>query len=403
MMKTLPDKVSNNSLDKLVHPEVNALHLSMPAYQVCGCVGLVLAALLSLNLAARLGFSPWVISALLLAAALTFYALVLVTKILTGKERITYYHHEITVMVIIALLLWAMRQPILPYLDVTILGIGLFLACGRLGCFMVGCCHGRPHRWGVRYRNEHAAAGFPPYFVGVRLFPIQLVESLWALCIVVVGVVFVLSGNPPGVALAWYVVAYDVGRFCFEFMRGDPDRHYFGGFSEAQWTSLLLLCVVVWGELSGILPYNVWHARVAACLVLAMAVITMERRIRKADTYRLLHARHINELAEALGRASDTAMGATTGELAPVESKVAPAVYAPRTSLGIQISAGRIQNEEDCLFHYTLSCCDGFMSKETARMLAGVIYRLKHSAGSVEIVERGRGIFHLLVHTSLVS
>jgi hypothetical protein len=402
-MKILSDKLTNDCLDKVIRPEIKVFHFFMPAYQVCGCVGLILAALLSMSLASRLGLSSWVIIALLSASALTFFALVIVTKILTGKERITYYHHEIAVIVVVALLLRGLRQPILPYLDVTILGIGLFLACGRMGCLMVGCCYGRPQRWGVRYRNEHAAAGFPLYFVGARLFPIQLIESLWALCIVAVGVAFVLRGDSPGETLAWYVVAYDLGRFCFEFMRGDPDRHYFGGFSEAQWTSLLLLCVVVWGELSGILPYNLWHTGVTACLILAMAVIAIERRVRKADTYRLLHARHINELADTLGRASDAAMGATKGEVASFGSKAAPTVYMSRTSLGVQISAGRVQYEEGCLFHYTLSCRNEFMSKETAGMLAGVICRLKHSAASVEIVERGRGVFHLLVRTPLVS
>ena len=71
---------------------------------------------------------------------------------MTGEERIIYYRHEIAVMVVAALLLWLLRQPLLPYLDVTILGIGMFLTCGRMGCFMVGCCHGRPHDWGVCYR-----------------------------------------------------------------------------------------------------------------------------------------------------------------------------------------------------------------------------------------------------------
>ena len=31
-----------------------------------------------------------------------------------------------------------------PYLDATALGLGAFLACGRVGCTLAGCCHGRP-------------------------------------------------------------------------------------------------------------------------------------------------------------------------------------------------------------------------------------------------------------------
>jgi prolipoprotein diacylglyceryltransferase len=55
------------------------------------------------------------------------------------------------VMLVAAAFLWLLHEhePIIPYLDVTILVIGIFLVCGRIGCLMVGCCHGKPHRWGV--------------------------------------------------------------------------------------------------------------------------------------------------------------------------------------------------------------------------------------------------------------
>jgi prolipoprotein diacylglyceryltransferase len=402
-MRLIVSRISNDLLDRLVRPGVHIFRGDWPAYQICGYAGAILGVCLAMALAIRLDLSLSVMFLIVTVAVLTFFALVVTTKIILGEERITYYHHEIAVIGAAALLLWSLKRPVLPYLDLTILGVGVFLVCGRIGCLMVGCCHGRPHRWGVRYRNEHAAVGFPHYLVGSRLFPIQLVESLWALCIVFVGAVFALRGDTPGEALAWYVVAYDLGRFCFEFMRGDSNRHYFGGFSEAQWTSLLLLCLVVWGELSGVLPYNQWHARVTACLILAMAVIAIKRRVRKTDTYRLLHACHINELAETLGRASDAAMVAAPAGIASAGSKFAPRIHMSRTSLGVQISVGRVQNEDGCFFHYTLSSRDEYMTKETAGTLAGVICRLKHSAGSVEIVERGRGVFHLLVRTPLVS
>lgn len=106
-------------------------------------------------------------------AVIIFLGMVMATKIITGEERLSYCDHEIVIMVVAALFLWLTHQPILFYLDITILGIGTFLFCGRIGCLMVGCCHGRPYHWGVCYRPEHAAVGFPPYYVGVRLFPIQ--------------------------------------------------------------------------------------------------------------------------------------------------------------------------------------------------------------------------------------
>jgi hypothetical protein len=208
--------------------------------------------------------------------------------------------HEIAVMLMAALFLWTTRRPLLPYLDITILGIGTFLTCGRIGCLMAGCCHGRPYRWGIRYREDHAAAGFPSCLVGVRLFPIQAVESLWVLGTVVVGTYFVWTGRQPGSALAWYIVTYDAGRFAFEFARGDADRPYWLGFSQAQWLSLLLTGGVVWAERAGVVPFSRWHLAVFALLAAAMIAVSLKRRFQSTPTFRLLQPRHFHQIANAV-------------------------------------------------------------------------------------------------------
>ena len=74
----------------------------------------------------------------MIAAVITFTGLVIATKMITGEEKLIYYHHEIAVLLNISLFLWLIHQPLLPYLDISILGIGTFLFCGRLGCLMVG-------------------------------------------------------------------------------------------------------------------------------------------------------------------------------------------------------------------------------------------------------------------------
>src|SRR5215475_3904849 len=151
------------------------LHRSWSSFQVCGYTGVVLAVLLAMTLVGRTGLSYGVMLTIVLAAIATFLALVAATKIITGEEQIIYYHHEIAVMLVSGAVAGLLHCPLLPYLDMTILGIGLFLACGRIGCLMVGCCHGRPFRWGICYRPEHAAEGFASHLVGLSLFPIQAV------------------------------------------------------------------------------------------------------------------------------------------------------------------------------------------------------------------------------------
>lgn len=394
-------EVLSHYLDKLVRPEVNVRHRSWPAFQFCGCAGLSLAVLLAITLVTYPGRSQLVMVGIVLASVLTFFALVMATKIITGEELIIYYHHEIAVMIVAALLLWLLRQPVLPYLDVTILCIGVFLVCGRVGCLMVGCCHGRPHRWGVCYRAEHAEAGFTSYYVGVRLFPIQAVESLWVLCIVVAGVSFVLSGRPPGTALAWYVVTYDLGRFCFEFMRGDAKRPYLWGFSQPQWISILLMCFVVWAELSGLLPLHLWHIGATVCLAAAMIVIALRRRFQRPAKYRLLHPRHVKEVAEAVELISAPANESTVvGQWTVMPGRdSAPAdIRIGCTSLGVQISADKVRGAAGYIYHYALSFRDGGMTEETARILARLILQLKRATGSSEFVKGNRDVFHLLIH-----
>jgi Prolipoprotein diacylglyceryl transferase len=392
-------KSINNIFDSLVRLEVHALQRSWHAFKVCGYTGLVLAVLLAIGMAAHLRLSLWVLIVIVAAAVVTFFALVMATKIITGEERIIYYHHEIAVMIVAAIALWLMRQPILPYLDVTILGIGVFLACGRMGCLMVGCCHGRPYHWGVHYKQEHADAGFTPYYVGLRLFPIQAVESFWVLSTVTVGSFFVLGGYPSGTALAWYVIAYDVGRFCFEFMRGDPDRPYLWGYSQPQWISLLLMCLVVMAELSGVLPFHMWHSIATACLMFAMIGITLRRHFQVTATHRLLHPHHIREVADALELLREPPEQQTVRcgwTVLPSQDDVT--IRIGSTSLGVQISAGKVRGAKGDVCHYTVSYRHGGMTEEVARLLARLILKLKLADGEGELLQGEQGVFHLLIN-----
>jgi prolipoprotein diacylglyceryltransferase len=70
------------------------------------------------------------------------------------------------------------------------------------------------------------------------------------------GCLFVLQGRPTGEALAWYVIAYGLGRFCIEFVQGDLTLPYILGFSEGQWISVFLIGVLWRAELNGIFAYH---------------------------------------------------------------------------------------------------------------------------------------------------
>lgn len=389
-------KVLQEHLAGMVQPQVSFLHRKRSSYKVCGYTGYGCAALLGVCLAWLTGLSPGIVLCLLPVSALSFFGLAMATKIIAGEEKIIYYHHEIAVLASASLALQLLGEPLLPYLDITVLGVGLFLGCGRVGCLMVGCCHGRPHGWGVRYGKEHVRAGFIPCYQGVRLFPLQAVESLWVFATVLVGCIMVLKGYPPGEALSWYVVAYGIGRFTFEFLRGDPARPYFLGFSEAQWTTVVLILAVAAAEGAGRLVSHAWHAATAALMVLTMIVMALARRsAATAARHRLLHPRHLREVAETV-----RALAEHHGREVPSGPPQGQAgkVSVGMTSLGLRLSAGVISSDSAThLCHYAFSLRDGILFEDAAKALARFIRRLQHPSGSFELLKGNGGVFHLLV------
>ena len=356
------------------------------AFLKCGMAGILLAYALTTFLCLRCLLSLLILGGIVALAVFIFLALAMATKILAGRELIIYYHHEIAVLSGVALFLRLLHQPVLPYLDIFVLGLGVFLACGRIGCLLVGCCHGRPCRWGITYHDHHAAAGFTNYYVGIPLFPVQALESLFALVVVAFGIRMVLHGSLPGSAFTWYVIAYGFGRFCWEFLRGDPDRPYFLGFSEAQWTSLVLMSLTVSSEFSGELPLQPWHPGITLTLVFLMVAVSLRRRFRQTPTHRLLHPRHIREVVGALEFVTSS------------QSQVDSEIRVAGTSLGIQISSAAADNSagEICA-HYCLSRRGQPMTLDAAATLASVICRLQHHPPQFRLISGNNHVFHCVI------
>jgi hypothetical protein len=378
--------MTENSTRRWIAPDIRVFGGSVCAFRVCGSIGLGCAISLAAALSDWRGLSMPAMAGIALAAILVFLLMATVTKLVTGEEPLTYYHHEIAVLGAAALLLRLAHLAVLPYLDATILCVGMFLGCGRLGCLMAGCCHGRPCQWGVRYGVDHVGAGFPRYLAGVRLFPIQAVEALTVICTVMAGTVLVLKSGPPGAALAMYVSAYGLARFCFEFARGDPDRHYLFGFSEAQWTSVLSMLCALWMEARGLLPFQLWHRWCAVATTAIMLAVAVRRRFGSAPNYEILHPDHVRELAAALDTLS--LADHSRGQAVPA---------AIRTSAGIRVSRGRIGICGAWMDSYGFSRESPALTEAAAATLARLVCQLGRHSGSHELIEGRWNVFHLLV------
>jgi phosphatidylglycerol:prolipoprotein diacylglycerol transferase len=130
----------------------------------------------------------------------------------------------------------ALGLALLPLADSFGPGLCLFAVAGRVGCFMAGCCHGRPTGlpWGVVFPpGSPAAARFGE---GVPVHPTQLYEA--GLLLVLLLVLLKLDRLPswPGRTFFLLLLAYTSTRFVLEFTRGDH-VHSFLELPLAQWLS----------------------------------------------------------------------------------------------------------------------------------------------------------------------
>ena len=156
-------------------------------------------------------------------------------------------------IVSVSALVWYIRRKQLPLLktaDFLIVGLPLGHALGRIGCFLAGCCYGKPTTlpWGVRFTDPHALV--PPELLGVPLHPTQLYESILNLILFLI--LHYLSKKPhkDGKILVVYVLCYAILRFGIEFIRGDFRGGFLGGLSPSQVISLCIAAIacVIWGK-----------------------------------------------------------------------------------------------------------------------------------------------------------
>lgn len=208
-------------------------------------LGLVLGIAVTIALTFYLRLSLGVSVAVIGAAILLFLIRRLISVWTCRGHQLVFYHYFIAVVAIAALIARLSGRPVLPHVDVIVIGFAVFIAVGRIGCLLVGCCHGRPARFGVCYHARDVTAAFDEGFLGVRLFPIQALESLWLLFVAVAGALLVRTEYRPGTVLVWFIILYCPARFFFEFLRWRPKSAFFLLLSEAQWTSLLLLALLV--------------------------------------------------------------------------------------------------------------------------------------------------------------
>lgn len=142
------------------------------------------------------------------------------------------------------------RHNLIHYLDIVLPGLILAHGLGRIGCFLVGCCYGKPAPapWGVLFPYAHVLKPevdfIPEGYINpkdVHVLPTNLYEGIFLIALFFI-LIFVIKKNQT----KFYFVMYGTFRFFLEFLRGDSRGKipFLGDIlSPSQLLSLIMLIV----------------------------------------------------------------------------------------------------------------------------------------------------------------
>ena len=199
----------------------------------------------------------WGLFAGLLGAKLTFIAsnikyLFSDPGYVLGTDGFTVYGGVVLGILVGGLIVRRKKVDVPLYLDLVIPQIALAQGFGRIGCFLAGCCYGKP-------THSHFGVIFPPEAIapsGIPLIPTQLISAIGDFLIFII--LLLLSNyatdylslkpagkksffQPPAMS-GMYLILYGIGRFAVEFLRADPRRTALG-LTSNQYVSIIFVAV----------------------------------------------------------------------------------------------------------------------------------------------------------------
>jgi len=253
--------------------------VAIPSYGVFFATGVLLAILLALHLARQAGLDRNRLSDLifytLLVALLGAKIFLFLTEFhfyTSNPDQIKYlltsggtFYGGLIFGLFFAV--WFIRKRKLDtwtVADILAPGIALAHGFGRIGCFMAGCCYGRPAgdcAIAVTFPDrEHTVAP-----AGQPLYPTQLMESALNFINFMILLIVYKKKKFKGQVISLYLINYSIIRFSVEFFRGDSDRGYiFGGMDRPFFSLSVPQLISILGFTAGIILYQVFKRKFSA-------------------------------------------------------------------------------------------------------------------------------------------
>ncbi|MBU4140453.1 MAG: prolipoprotein diacylglyceryl transferase, partial [Candidatus Omnitrophica bacterium] len=132
------------------------------------------------------------------------------------RGGLSFYGGFVLATIFAVVFLKRQRLPVLKTFDIVCPYLALAQAIGRIGCFLNGCCYGKP-----------AGSGLRVYFPGqdIARQPVQIYASLSLLLIFIILRTFQAKRGKKiyfsGQIFLLYCLLYSISRFFMEYLRGD--------------------------------------------------------------------------------------------------------------------------------------------------------------------------------------
>lgn len=213
------------------------------------CVILVLRRAVSIGIAPHhiLDLSLYIIISGILGARILYviinwdyYIMHPVEIILLNKGGLVFHGGFILAFLVGVFFVKRRKLPIWEVVDIIILYVPLGQAIGRIGCFLNGCCFGKPTNsiFGIQFPQYSFAAN--QFGINHIVHPTQIYSSLVNLFIFIILGIRMKHRRFNGQIVLDYMFLYGVTRFLIEYLRADNPALFYG-LNIPQIVSILMI------------------------------------------------------------------------------------------------------------------------------------------------------------------
>jgi phosphatidylglycerol---prolipoprotein diacylglyceryl transferase len=153
----------------------------------------------------------------------------------------TYYGGLILAVAGAVVFLRKKKIPFFRVADITAPSIAAGVFITRIGCFLSGCCFGKPTSCptGVIFPSGSPAGH---YNAGIAIHPTQIYSSLYGLVIFLILILLDRKKHFDGFLFSWLCILYGTARFIVDFFRYYEDSAIVaGGLTDNQMISIALI------------------------------------------------------------------------------------------------------------------------------------------------------------------